>query len=682
MDKRRVIRNIRSNQVVDGSPKLPTAEQILHGEIAINFAKEHETLSLKNDNDEIVAFELRSVSNLDEKLNEEIERVQTAEQANATAITAEEARARAAEVKNASDINAEITRATEKEADLLEKIGNNTEKINENKSAIATETTRATTAEGELKADIEKNKTDIANAKAVADKAASDLVKEIERATAAEQANAMAITAEETRASQKEKEISDLLGTKTDTKDEDTAFGRIAKEINDRTNAINSLDATVGATSVESGKHVAVQVVETDGKLTALTVTENDIASAAALAQEIEDRQTAIAQEVTNRNTAIDSAIDALDKSETTASAENAHVTVKYSETNGIVSMNVTESDIASAQGLADEITRATNSENTIKETYLKNINVNGIDGEFSDNVASLTVKGKDIDVADDYTAVEYPKEFEDKAKSYHIAKTDKIDSAFNKVENTFKVLSEEVINNELTNSNAINNLAYATGVIANDDSISYVNYQKGHYIQDALTVHHATMLLDDALADVSNSIKDLGNVDDVKVNGKSVVSSNKVANIIMNATRIPLTDSQGETSTIFSELTSIKKSVSDGENSLETKINALKTNLDGNVNDLTNKIIEDELVTANSISALADSAGLITIGNEIKYVKKAKPYYIAEAETLADAINLLDDRIKLIEGLIDTKIKKAIYDLIKANPTLVNPYDSNTSNA
>ena len=582
MDKRRVIRNIRSNQVVDGSPKLPTAEQILHGEIAINFAKEHETLSLKNDNDEIVAFELRSVSNLDGKLDAEIERAQTAEQANAVAITAEEARAIAAETKNASDINAEATRA-----------------------------------------------------------------------------------------SQKEKEISDLLGTKTDTKDEETAFGRIAKEISDRTSAINSLDATVGSTTVAEGKHVAVQVGETDGKLTSLTVTESDIASAAALTQEIADR-----------NTAITNAINALDKEETTASASGAHVTVKYSEADGIVSMNVTESDIASAQGLANEITRATNSEKTIKETYLKNINVNGIDGEFSDNVASLTVKGKDIDMSDNYTAVEYPKEFEDKAKSYHIAKTDKIDSAFNKVENTFKVLSEEVINNELTNSNAINNLAYATGVIANDDSISYVNYQKGHYIQDALTVHHATMLLDDALADVSNSIKDLGNVDDVKVNGKSVVSSNKVANIIMNATIIPLTDSQGETSTIFSELTSIKESVSGEKKSLETKINALKTNLDGNVNDLTNKIIEDELFTANSISALADSAGLITIGNEIKYVKKAKPYYIAEAETLADAINLLDDRIKLIEELIDTKIKKAIYDLIKANPTLVNPYDSNTSNA
>ena len=344
MDKRNITRNIRSNQVVDGSPKLPTAEQILHGEIAINFAKEHETLSLKNDNDEIVAFELRSVSNLNEKLNKEIERAQTAEQVNATAI----------------------------------------------------------------------------------------------------------------------------------------------------------------------------------------------------------------AQEVTDRNTAIDSAIDGLDKSETTASAENAHVTVKYSETNGIVSMNVTESDIASAQALADEITRAkgaeqtnataianeitraTNSENTIKETYLKNINVNGINGNFSDNVASLTVKGKDIVLTDNYAVTEYPSSFDNRAS--HVSAADTIDSAFHHVESTIKTLSEDVITNELT--------------------------------------------------------------------------------------------------------------------------------------------------IANSINALAEASGLVSSNNEITYVKKAKPYYIAEAETLADAINLLDDRIKLIEGLIDTKIKKAIYDLIKANPTLVNPYESNTSNA
>ena len=51
--------------------------------------------------------------------------------------------------------------------------------------------------------------------------------------------------------------------------------------------AIADLDATVGSQAVAEGKHVAVQVVETDGKLTGLTVTESDIASKAALDAEI-----------------------------------------------------------------------------------------------------------------------------------------------------------------------------------------------------------------------------------------------------------------------------------------------------------------------------------------------------------------------------------------------------------
>ena len=43
--------------------------------------------------------------------------------------------------------------------------------------------------------------------------------------------------------------------------------------------------ATVGSKTVATGKHVAVEVVETAGKLTALTVNESDIASAEALSQ-------------------------------------------------------------------------------------------------------------------------------------------------------------------------------------------------------------------------------------------------------------------------------------------------------------------------------------------------------------------------------------------------------------
>ena len=51
--------------------------------------------------------------------------------------------------------------------------------------------------------------------------------------------------------------------------------------------AVAGLNATVGSQVVAEGKHVAVEVVETDGKLTGLTVTESDIASKIALDAEV-----------------------------------------------------------------------------------------------------------------------------------------------------------------------------------------------------------------------------------------------------------------------------------------------------------------------------------------------------------------------------------------------------------
>ena len=46
---------------------------------------------------------------------------------------------------------------------------------------------------------------------------------------------------------------------------------------------ISGLDSTAGSTVIATGKHVAVQVTEVDGKLTDVTVVEDDIASATAL---------------------------------------------------------------------------------------------------------------------------------------------------------------------------------------------------------------------------------------------------------------------------------------------------------------------------------------------------------------------------------------------------------------
>ena len=78
-----------------------------------------------------------------------------------------------------------------------------------------------------------------------------------------------------------------LLGTTADTVDANTAFGKIAKEVADRTAAIAAMDANLSGNSA----HVTVNVVEDDGKLTAVNVSESDIASASALTAEIEARK-------------------------------------------------------------------------------------------------------------------------------------------------------------------------------------------------------------------------------------------------------------------------------------------------------------------------------------------------------------------------------------------------------
>lgn len=46
----------RSSQVVENQPKLPTSEQIEYGEIAVNYSKGYETLSIKNSDNEIKTF--------------------------------------------------------------------------------------------------------------------------------------------------------------------------------------------------------------------------------------------------------------------------------------------------------------------------------------------------------------------------------------------------------------------------------------------------------------------------------------------------------------------------------------------------------------------------------------------------------------------------------------------------
>lgn len=101
--------------------------------------------------------------------------------------------------------------------------------------------------------------------------------------------------------------------------------------------AIQDLDSVVGSTVIEEGKHVAVQVTQTDGLLTNLTLNENDIASASLLGTPDDgaDQDTAfgkIAQLVISSS----GAIELLDYTDTAVAKKFVK---SVSETDGIISV-------------------------------------------------------------------------------------------------------------------------------------------------------------------------------------------------------------------------------------------------------------------------------------------------------------------------------------------------------
>lgn len=154
----------------------------------------------------------------------------------------------------------------------------------------------------------------------------------------------------------------------------------IDNEVSAREAAIAALDATVGSQTVAEGKHVAVEVVETDGVLTGLTVVESDIASAAALATldaEVQDHEivvsgalNALNERITPLETSVadhetrltqaEADIDALEAwkeglntgvMSVTGDESNAYVKVAANPTTGDVALGVTVASVDAANG-------------------------------------------------------------------------------------------------------------------------------------------------------------------------------------------------------------------------------------------------------------------------------------------------------------------------------------------
>ena len=177
--------------------------------------------------------------------------------------------------------------------------------------------------------------------------------------------------------------------------------------------------------------------------------------------------QNAINTAVTSAITSITNTINNLDA---TVSGTTAKISVTVKQVDGKLSgVTVTETDIASANDLTQEVTRATNAENnlstTINNTKLTALTVNGVTSQVTNNQVSVTIDGADILLDERYIAVSYPSNPGGKFEPIKSTPTMTIDNAIHKVDHNTSTLVQEVVNNESATSQALSKIRQGAGL-------------------------------------------------------------------------------------------------------------------------------------------------------------------------------------------------------------------------
>ena len=134
----------------------------------------------------------------------------------------------------------------------------------------------------------------------------------------------------------------------------------------------------------------------------------------------------------------------------------------------------------------------------------VNDVTVNGT-SVVSNKAAGITMKGETIPVADTYEQTVYPSPFE--ANAQHIVKTDKVSEALKKVETNISKLVSEIIDDEEVSAAAILKLAETAGTINDDGNVEYQKKSDAHYIKDAVSVHDATVILDEQTFNLADRI-------------------------------------------------------------------------------------------------------------------------------------------------------------------------------
>ena len=201
-------------------------------------------------------------------------------------------------------------------------------------------------------------------------------------------------------------------------------------------------------------------------------------------------------------------------------------------------SSQLSEGEIAVNYAKGYETLSFKNNSNEIVSLSVKTVNDVTVNGSsvVSGKTANITMKGATIPVADTYTTTSYPSPFDEGAE--HIAPTDKVNEALKKVETNISKLVTEVIDNEDVASEAIAKLAESAGTVDGEKNIKYKQETDTHYIKNAVSVHDATVKLDNNVYSLGTDVASLRS--EVTTIGGNVTNiQNSVTSIQTNVTNI-----------------------------------------------------------------------------------------------------------------------------------------------
>lgn len=492
-----------------------------------------------------------------------------------------------------------------------------------------------------------------------------------------------------------------LLGNLGDASTVDTAFGRIAKEVDDRqkaiTDAINGLNSSAAAT--DDGLHVLTGVEQTNGKLALKS--QIQLANVA---------KTGSASDVATTNIAGDTTHVAVTGATVSAQITDIAETLKDVE-NSIANVEKNALKYRTVKLSEAEVTAL--SDSNVKEAY----KVVSYTGTWTEGTSTGTQVGDVIKIYKDSSVKEIylgsSKDEIDADGTFHkvqgtIPEADlSLNYAYMKADGTYEMAKINVANflREAEFKNGLQVINGEVSVKVDTTSEGAENFlsvgQNGVKISGVQTAidnkitaldadvtgkstdNHVTVQVIEKAGKVTNVnvtttglALDSAVVKNVTVNNVDATVSGNKATVTIDGADIAVADAY--TPTVYSEPFETKVGTAN-HIAANDKISEALKKTENTISVLATEVISNEKVTTAAITKLAESAGVVGADSVIGYQKKTDANYISAATSVHDATVKLDDAIKAVDTKITTLEGNALTSVVGSNAIEVSTKASNS---